>query len=334
MDSATRSPTHKPQRSSHSVLGALLSTAASALKKPPAVSPSPESALRPLASSQEDAYTRTLLFPDPALLNKPKGHAYPFQDEFSAVVPTFIDGYDSRRQPDLQSPRDVRVLIAQEGSGLQPSVVLFDSKPPSSSTISRLGVPPGDSDRATRSANGPVGRSEPFIRPRTQHIPLNQHSSSASPVQATTSAITGGAFERARMRGVNTGSVSELNQRPLASESVGDMKLLLDCIFGLAPLSYRGDSTKLHVFPSEELLGARGSHGNSRDGSGSWGRAEGRRKSQLAQSITPNDFASIESERTAPFSTVKSADKRTLLLTRTFSVDLPGILRVIRRKLS
>ncbi|KAI9884236.1 MAG: hypothetical protein M1823_003985 [Watsoniomyces obsoletus] len=99
-------------------------------------------------------------------------------------------------------------------------------------------------------------------------------------------------------------------QGVFSSEPVGEMRSLLDCMFGTTPLSYRGDTTKMHVLPNDDEPRSATSP-IPRDPVGSWGR----RRSNLSHSFTPNDVAEPNES---------SKDIRALL-TRTFSVNLPDL---------
>src|SRR5438552_3954131 len=102
------------------MLGRLLSSAASSLNPaPPSTRPTTS-----LESVQEDIHTRNLLFPDTSLLHQPHGHLYPLSGDALSPTGASASGFDCYGDLDLESPRDVRILIAQDATGTQGKAVL------------------------------------------------------------------------------------------------------------------------------------------------------------------------------------------------------------------
>ncbi|KAI9798210.1 MAG: hypothetical protein M1825_005401 [Sarcosagium campestre] len=306
------------------MLGALLSNATSALK--PGHRRHMSEALE---STQEDMHTRALLFPNIAELNQSQDFTYPLSEEQCSTG--VLDQYEILGNIDLDCSRDVRIVIAQDGAGSQPKMVLYDSKPPPS------GPPALSSPREReRDPSESSRQSQAALPLRTKPVSVsNAHGDRTfSPLMRTASTFgqspstsPSSLFDRPRRRGTapnGSFSSAELNSRFIAREPAGDMKTLLDCMFGTAPLSYRGDSTKLHVFPRDITNDSRSTVSPvGGEGFGSWGRAEGKRKSQLARTHTVGDVPGLTSPSSSYRSShLRARDQRTILITRTFSVNI------------
>ncbi|KAI9784852.1 MAG: hypothetical protein M1816_000697 [Peltula sp. TS41687] len=291
------------------MLGALLST----LKSPPYGVSGSEGPTTSPDPAHEDAYTRGLLFPD-------QNHADP-----SAREQAVSGVSDGPGRIDLQSPQDIRIIIAQDS---YPKAVLFDSNGTSLPLTSQSRGPNAYLDRSSppSPARTAPSRQVPRRGELTQIQSFDDLGSHCGPPS-----MFGGAFERARRREPHMWQTVDTIEEDVSngSEPGAELRLFLDCMFGHAPMSYRGDTTKLHVFPNDEKLNVRPTHTSPviKEGSGSWGRAEGRRKSQLSRSFTPSDLSTgdLSMLPTSNY-TAKSSDKRTVLLTRTFSVNLPDLI--------
>ncbi|KAI9822954.1 MAG: hypothetical protein M1826_000336 [Phylliscum demangeonii] len=296
---------------SQSMLGALLSTAAFALKATSHAN---------TETPQDDAYTRRLLFPELAFIDRLSDESRLAHDDALLSALRSNPSTDALGCLDLKSPRDVRIIVAQDASGVHPKMIIYDSNALTSTlprpaaripSAQRHRMPLPVQPHPASFAEVPAGLRKPSLEAAGSYAEESAPSS---------------AFELPRRRDVNAVHTQD------TTESVGEMRLLLDCIFGTTPLSYRGDSTKLHVFPSEDRTSARPTSSRSplvREGSGSWGRAEGRRKSQLSHSFTASDLSKAEAlAMTAALSSSKSTEKRTVLLTRTFAVNLPDFVAV------
>ncbi|KAI9815363.1 MAG: hypothetical protein M1832_005502 [Thelocarpon impressellum] len=306
------------------MLGALFSNAASTLKPSGHTSVTSAKPIISLDSVQEDIHTRGLLFPDASQLHRSQDHAYPLSTKASPHGSSAASGFDCQGELDLESSRDIRIIIAQEATASQPKTVLFDSRataapqdaPPqaeashgacptsSTATASQVGQPSNLGSQPSHPAT--LGQaSDPFRR-----LPIDD---------------TAGVFDRSRRRGINPGGTADARQKLSANDPPGGMRLLLDCVFGSAPLSYRGDSTKLHVFPADRKAETRSATTSPviTEQFGSLGRGDGRRRSQLARSVTPSGLSDLGASTSSSALGVKGADIRTVLITRTFSVDLP-----------
>ncbi|KAJ9662402.1 hypothetical protein H2201_006111 [Coniosporium apollinis] len=272
-------------------------------------------------SSTEDSHTRNLLFPEASVFHQPEAQAYPLP------APSIHSGspgsgfYDSTLgEIDLEQARDIRILVAQDDAGNVPRTILFDSKPGSEYTN------PASSPTSSKGARG-SGRPQ---SPRNANAGTTGHSRTSSLVSTPRSPI-GSAFQRSRTRNASISSmpgIEESSQSSRAKDPDDLIKTCLDCMFGNTAMSYRGPSNKIHIIPldSRSIDSATVSPIAS-DGYHSFGKAEGRRRSKLAKSFTP---ANPPPELSASAPTAeglelpgKTERRRTILITRTFSVAGP-----------
>lgn len=119
---------------------------------------------------------------------------------------------------DLDANRDVRVIIAQDATASEHKCVLYDSKPASKITEPSLGA----------SDDGPL------------------------------SPALGGTYNRARRSRAAPSAQFHTNSTTYTQHASGnmapedEMRVLTDCMFGSAPLAYKGPSTKVHILPNIE----------------------------------------------------------------------------------
>ncbi|KAH0547744.1 hypothetical protein FGG08_000001 [Glutinoglossum americanum] len=276
------------------MLGRLFSSAASSLNPSTHGAPSTRPTTS-LESVQEDMHTRNLLFPDASLLHQPHGHLYPLSGGASSPTGASASGFDCYGDLDLEAPRDVRVLIAQDATGSQGKAILYDSNP--------------------SQATSPK-----------PHSTLSTPESSQSLASA---GIASAGFLRARRRGtLPTSNPTDVYQSHCAGfiKLEDEIKVLTDCMFGAAPLSYKGSSTKVHIIPTVAKTHSRSPNTSPTigDGQGSFGRAEGRRRSHLAQSYTPNNPPPGTRATNASNTTTGSRanERKTVLITRLFSIAI------------
>jgi Folliculin-interacting protein N-terminus len=196
----------------------------------------------------------------------------------------------------LESPRDVRILIAQDATGSQGKAVLYDSNPSQTSSPKPHAA---------------------FCMP--------EHSQPLS-----SAGIASAGFLRARRRGtLPTSNPADVYQSQHAGfiKPEDEIKVLTDCMFGAAPLSYKGSSTKVHIIPTvgKTLPKSPNTSPTIGDGQGSFGRAEGRRRSHLAQSYTPNNPppGTRAANTSNPFT--KAHERKTVLVTRLFSIAIQPV---------
>ncbi|KAI9667968.1 MAG: hypothetical protein M1821_000788 [Bathelium mastoideum] len=297
---------------------------------------------QPLESVTEDSHTRHLLFPDPAILSQAPGQAYPLQTSPDGNNIVALGAYDGKKGDfDLESARDVRIIIAQDEYGRQQKSILFDSKSAPTKSVAPSAPPtPVHTRRSSRGSgvfswpDGPDHGATP--QPAAQPGARTRGAGQAAGVDSRRASLTGeppspgafgaSAFQRSRRRNISNASmpnIEEHMQGRLARDSNDEIRTCLDCMFGSAALSYKGPTTKLHVLPLENK-----SHASNPlsgfDGANSVGRSEGRKRSQLAKSYTVSGPAPLGDDLglSKPRLGGREGRRRTILITRTFSVPL------------
>jgi hypothetical protein len=273
-----------------------------------------------LDSATEESHTRHLLYPDTNTLHHPEGQPYPL---YGASL-TLGSGHDGPLpEIDLEFPRDCRIIIAQDDPNPTAKTILFDSKPappraetpPSSNARSRLFGSVGGASTAGPSFGGLHARRSSLVTEPTPRSP------------------TVGTFNRARTRGNSISSMPYIDEhsqiqkqaQARAKESTDMVAVCLECMFGNTQMTFRGNSNKIHIVPLESRSSESNvTTPNLQDTSSSFGKTEGfRRRSHLAKSYTPSNIPP-ELPRTDSSDTIsKDARRRTIFITRTFSVSLP-----------
>ncbi|KAL2349743.1 hypothetical protein BJ546DRAFT_1015439 [Cryomyces antarcticus] len=302
-----------------------------------------------LDSHQEDLHTRSLLFPDPSILHQPQGRADPL--ETSAIAKAHTSRYDDDLQGgiDLVAARDIRVLVAQNESGVLPKSILFDSAPVAAPvTVSPKGergasrVPSSSqgeglygarhtdagSQRPNSKGNGPLaGRQQMQSTYLTGGV-RRTSTTFELPQPPSPNSIGGGAFQRARLRAAPTSTlphIEETTQSRLVRESEEEIKTCLNCMFGNVEPKYKGPSTKFHIFPTGSRSGEQSlTSPIVGEGYNAFAKLEGRRRSNLAQTHTPGNVrtGAFADPQDFPHTSTSSTRRRTVLITRTFSVSM------------
>lgn len=110
-----------------------------------------------------------------------------------------------------------------------------------------------------------------------------------------------------------------------AKESTDLANICLDCMFGNLAMNYRGNSNKIHIVPLENKSAEAPLLSSSvQDAASSLGRAEGlRRRSNLAKSYTPANLPTELPRNDSTDSISKEPRRRTIFITRMFSVTFP-----------
>ncbi|KAF2838834.1 hypothetical protein M501DRAFT_975697 [Patellaria atrata CBS 101060] len=272
-----------------------------------------------IESEVEDAHTKNLLFPDAAIL-LPEGQAYHLSSPPSTVGNVSGNGYDGTQEgnlSDLEHSRDVRFIIAQdEVHGHR--AVLFDSKQHS------LSESPKESP-TMRAVRRPSVSGGPSLPPTGAFSSRRASlTSEITPPRSPAALPGGGVFFRSRARNTSISSMPNIDEttsnRTWESDEI--VKTCLDCMFGNVAMGYRGPGYKFHIVPLEPKAPEQSIPSPILEGSSSFGRAEGRRRSNLARSYTPSnpppDLPPWSAE--SPNLSNKDAPRRTLIYTRTFSV--------------
>lgn len=290
------------------MLGRLLSTAASSLTP---ASYSSRNNGTPLESVTEEEHTSGLLFPDASLLRRSNTHAYPLQSTFHSPNASTAGAYDDRGGMELDAYKDFRVIVAQNALGDRDACVLLDTRAPSETFPSGLGI---NAQRAEQ--NGPRhSRALSSLSRGSRRNFLAQSSVvESSPLSAAADTrrsipASPGAFSRARGRSSTLAPAGTWHESGLSRPSADSNDTgLLNCIFGSSAFSYRGSSTKMHIISADEEPGMVTS------------------ASPAARSpLTRADTAGSPSGLTGAGRGLegKPPSKVTVLVTRMFSVNLP-----------
>ena len=214
----------------------------------------------PLESVTEESHTYDLLYPDYNALQQSQDHVYPLPHGNPSSIASAASSFDDRGGLDIQSPRDVRILVAQDGNIAHHAKVLYDTHPPPPLPAGRLGSPidsrgridrgnqqlGGISQRTNTTPQSPTGTKHTrfFSFSQATHTRSTQQRSPLSPA-----AEPQGGFGSSRSRRINTRpatSEGETDQTKAAREGKEEVEALLDSMFGSTgtPLL---SGTKLHV---------------------------------------------------------------------------------------
>jgi hypothetical protein len=200
--------------------------------------------------------------------------------------------------------------------------VLFDSKP---------GPPRAESpvQTRTRAFGGSNAAAAGTAAPSFGGLHARRTSLVAEP---TPRSPTVSSFTRTRARGSSISSMPNIDEhaqiqaqaQARARESSDLVNTCLECMFGSTSMTYRGNSNKMHIVPLETkpeptVLGP-----SIHEVSGSLGRGDGfRRRSNLAKSFTPSNLPSDLPRASSNESVPKESKRRTIFITRMFSVPSP-----------
>lgn len=317
-------------QSSVSGLQRLFSTASSSL------SPHTPRAQRQLESVTEEAHTYDLLYPEGETLKRGQHHAYPLKHGDPASIAAAANSSDDRGGLDIQSPRDVRIIIAQNANihSSQPRI-MYDSHPVISLPQARNGSSPETNENSRPrggSLTGGTRRNSTNHRshtaPHSRQSSISQTASSifnapSSPLSPVSElgGLFGGAKTRHNLRPAT--SDGETIQSKLAREEREEAENLLECMFGAAGFP-SVSSTKLHVRPPKQT----DADNNFRPSSAREPASPGafpKRRTPLTRSTTAEDLhclstsLSDEAHQPPPHSNTSS-----VLITRLFSVDPTG----------
>ncbi len=273
-----------------------------------------------LDSATEESHTRHLLYPDSNTLYHPDGQPYPLH----AAPLTPGSGHDGPLpEIDLDYPRDCRIIIAQDETPAMPKTILFDSKP----SPPRAESPPVASPRtrAFGGNNSSGSVADPFGS-------LHARRASLVTEPPTPRSPTVGGFNRIR-RGSSISSMPNIDEhaqgqaraQARVKEATDLANICLDCMFGNLAMNYRGNSNKIHIVPLDTKPSDYPVLSSSiQDTASSLGRAEGmRRRSNLAKSFTPANLPMDLPRNESSDSVPKEPKRRTIFITRMFSVTIP-----------
>ncbi len=281
-----------------------------------AASPSAQSlsqrAVPPLESVQEDAHTRSLLFPDPQDLYEHRlDEVFPLSGSSTFSAASSTNAFDYHGDIELEA-RDVRIIIMQDALSSVTASLLYDSQAPPP-------LPSPPVDRPTTAASSHfTSLQDPRRTPTSPRKPSLSH---ARPViiQPDSPQMRQGAFDRRPSLQSRQQPQAESDAQRVWREYREELTTFSSCIFGNSELmAYKGTSTKVHVVPSEIRPAE---NPNLGDGRGSLGRSS-LRASRLSQSFTSENAGFFQMPST-PGIPPRAQEKKKVLITRLFPVTLP-----------
>ncbi|KAI4658337.1 uncharacterized protein J4E79_007319 [Alternaria viburni] len=273
-----------------------------------------------LDSATEESHTRHLLYPETSTLYHPEGQPYPLH----AAPLTPGSAHDGPLpEIDLDYPRDCRIIIAQDETPQMPKAILFDSKP---------APPRADPPTSPTSPTTTRARAAGTAGPTFGGLHARRSSLATEPTPPPRSPTVAG-FTRIRTRGSSISSMPNIDEhaqvqakaQARAKESTDLANICLDCMFGNLAMNYRGNSNKIHIVPLDTKPADASILSTSvQDATSSLGRAEGlRRRSHLAKSFTPANLPTDMPRADSSESIQKEPKRRTIFITRLFSVTMP-----------
>ncbi|KAI0158559.1 folliculin-interacting protein N-terminus-domain-containing protein [Pestalotiopsis sp. NC0098] len=258
-------------------------------------------------SVQEEIHTRSLLFPDTQTLYGRQDQVFPLST--TAFTANSSSNFDYDGEVDLDV-RDVRVLVMQDSLGSVNPSLLYDSHPPPQAPATEPRHSPGATQPQTfvkdlrRNPTSPRKTSLSYSRPMV--------------IQPDSPQPRQGAFDRRPSFQARTYTSAESEAQRAAREYREELASFTSCIFANTEvMSYKGTSTKVHIVPSDARPDISSSFAG--DGKGSMGRSS-MRSSRLSQSFT----AESASAPFAPNASGRTADRKKILVTRLFPVNLPA----------
>lgn len=296
-----------------------------------------------LESVTEDAHTYDLLYPDLSTLRQTQNHAYPLKDGDPSLAALAATSHDDRGGLDIQSPRDVRIIIAQDGNVLaQQPRVLYDSHLTPSMSTSQSGNANSATDPMMDHGASQIHGLKRYNTMRQESKPASRSShgrgtsvggnfksqntaplSPTSPDTAYRGVFGNASFRRSSGRPASSGG--ESRQSKAIREKREETEALLGCMFGSTGLPMVS-STKLHIKPAGTT-----EHGAlynmSPVGASGSARMFPKRRTPLTRSTTVDDFQGPLSQVSENENQLLTRfDKPSVLLTRIFSVDIADSL--------
>ena len=315
-----------------------LQSSVSGLKQLFATAPSPHTprGQRQLESVTEEAHTYDLLYPEGETLRQGQHHAYPLKQADPSSAAAVASSSDDRGGLNIQSPRDVRIIIAQDANALSSQHrVIYDSHPPPPIPQARNATFPEASNIGHRKGESFTGGGksndnvkESHTAPHTRQSSLSQTAQSifTSPISPLSPVSElGGLFSNAgRRNGTQRPATSdgESAQSKIAREGREETEALLDCMFGATGFPSIS-STKLHVGPPKALDAEIDKSPKSVARDTSFSGPFPKRRTPLTRSTTAADLQSLST-------TAESRDtdlqpprptSSSILITRLFSID-------------
>lgn len=294
-----------------------------------------------LESVTEESHTYDLLWPDLDALLQSQDQVFPLHHGNSSCLASAAASFDDRGALDIQSPRDIRIIVAQKAYLSHPHSVLYDTHPPPCPPILRLKSPTEAKAGMTGQGRLPTAlisrtNTSSEALTGTKHIrfwslglatktPPIEPSSPPSP--STPAIENRGLLGNPRSRRTSNRpatSDGETSQSRLAREGKDEIETLLECMFG-TPGMLVESGTKLHVRPS----GATGVPKTPRSDRHPVSpeqapfQGNGRRRTPLTRSTTADSFhkmsASAPAERGGEHSS--RSQSASVVITRLFAIE-------------
>ncbi|MCJ1277506.1 hypothetical protein MMC21_005319 [Puttea exsequens] len=282
---------------------------------------------RQLESYAEESHTYDLLYPEGETSSKIYHNTYPLKPNDPAFLAAAADSSDDRGGLDIQSPRDVRVIIAQDANALssQPRV-LFDSQPTIRQPPTRSGSPEalhsrtrGDSLGGGMRRNNSIQKSH--TAPHSRQSSLSQTAQSMFTSPSTLSPVNelGSLFASSKSRTGDTkppANDGENIQLKMAKEAREDTEILMDCMFGAAGFPSVA-STKLHIRPPKLDVANSPRPTSAREVTFPLPK----RRTPLTRSTTATDLQTLTTVSEDAYEQAARRKSTSVLVTRLFSVD-------------
>ncbi|KAF6232677.1 hypothetical protein HO173_009116 [Letharia columbiana] len=315
-----------------------LQSSVSGLRQLFSTAPSPHTprGQRQLESVTEEAHTYDLLYPEGEALRQGQHYAYPLRQGDPSTSAAVANSSDDRGGLDIQSPRDVRIIIAQDANALssQPRV-LYDSHPPPPIPQARNATFPEASKNGPRKGGSFTGGERSNENVKESHTaPHTRQSSFSQTAQSIFTSPTsplspvselGSLFSNAGRRNHTqrpATSDGETAQSKIARKVREETDALLDCMFGATGFPSIS-STKLHVGPPKALDVESDKNTNLAARDVSFSGAFPKRRTPLTRSTTAADLQSLSTTAES-----RDADPQpprptssSILITRLFSID-------------
>lgn len=305
----------------------------------PTVCPQSSRTQSSLESVTEDAHTYDLLYPELSALRQTQNHAYPLKNGDPSSAALAATSYDDRGGLNIQSPRDIRILIAQDGNIVaQQPKVLYDSSPPiifefrkDGSTDAGLnGISAGNLEGFGLKRHNTAGHESQTANSTWHTRGSSFGFSSRPPINSPTSpsspeAEFRGAFSNPRLRRSGTRPASsggESIQNKIAREQREETEALLGCMFGSTGLPL-ASSTKIHIKPAEPTdTSSNLANIPIMPESGS-NRPLPKRRTPLTRSMTVEDLHGLPSSLPESIDqAIYRSSNGSIIITRLFSIDL------------
>ena len=311
-----------------------LQSSVSGLRQLFSTAPSPHTlrSQRQLESVTEEAHTYDLLYPEGDTLRQGQHYAYPLRSGDPSSAAATASSSDDRGGLDIHSPRDVRIIIAQDASALSPQPrVLYDSHPPPPIPQARNATFPEAAKHGHRKSGSLTGGrngdnvKEPHTAPHTRQSSFSQtaHSIFTSPTSPLSPVSEfGGLFSNAGRRNSTlrpATSDGETAQSKIARERREETDALLDCMFGATAFPSIS-STKLHVGPPKALDAENDRSVNSAARDSSFPSSFPKRRTPLTRSTTVESLSTTVESREADSQPPRPTSS-SILITRLFSID-------------